>query len=56
MDEKIEITTTEAALLRRVLSEFQTDMRERKNAPKGWTYGDVQDGLAASTSLLAKLG
>ena len=56
MDEKIEITPGESELLKRLLAEFQTDMRDRKNAPKGWTYGEVQDGLANSTSLLAKLG
>lgn len=56
MDEKIEITAGESELLKRVLGDFLADMRERKNAPKGWTYGQVQDGMSAATSLLAKLG
>lgn len=52
---KVEVTSGEAALLRRLLREFDRDMRDRKNAPKGWTYGEVQDGLANSKSLQAKL-
>lgn len=58
MDEepmKVEVTSGEAALLRRLLRKFDETMRNRKNAPKGWTYGEVQDGLANSKSLQAKL-
>ncbi len=55
-DDKIEISETERKLLRRVLADFLADMRERRGNPRGWTHGDVQDGLNAAQSILTKIG
>lgn len=52
----IVLTGAEAAYLREILEERRTDLRERKNPPKGWTYGKAQDALSHSTAILNLLG
>lgn len=52
----VELTSLERKIARDVLEEYRADLRAKKNPPKGWSYGNVQDALSALDSICKKLG
>lgn len=56
--EKIEVTSRERRLLKKVIQDFYVEARARsaRGRPKGWTVGEVHDAIDDCKSLLAKLG